>query len=57
MVKQHKKKWYVGKCKHCLEDLFNDDSFVSFADKTSSHYSCMEKEDLIQQNNKVTKNA
>jgi len=29
----------------------------SFADKTSSHYSCMEKEDLIQQNNKVIKNA
>jgi len=56
-VKDSKRTWFVGNCKYCKEKLFNTDSFATFGDRTNSHYECMEKENIIKQNNGVIKNA
>ena len=50
---QKKKTWkkpvgrivLVGNCRYCKKSMTSDESFVSFADKTSSHYDCLVKDD------------
>lgn len=41
MVKKKQRTFFVGYCRHCAEQLLNNDSFVAFADKTLAHYDCM----------------
>ena len=35
----------VGNCRYCKKSMTSDESFVVFADKTSSHYDCLVKDD------------
>lgn len=52
MVKKKKiKSLLIGICKHCNKQLFNTDSFVSFADKRSAHFKCYKQNTEQQQEN------
>jgi len=35
----------IGKCRYCLAEMNNQESFVAFADKTKAHYQCMKDDD------------
>jgi hypothetical protein len=39
----------VGKCKYCLSNIVNTDSFVSFYKTGHAHYECMKKDDDLRQ--------
>ena len=35
------KSFMVGDSKHCKKQLFSNDSFIAFYDKTLAHYTCV----------------
>ncbi len=35
----------IGKCRYCLAEMNNQESFVVFLDKTKAHYQCMKDDD------------
>jgi hypothetical protein len=57
LVKKKQRTFFVGYCRHCAEQLLNNDSFVAFADKTLAHYDCMVEDDKQQTINKGVQNA
>ena len=51
MVSKKIKSFLIGNCKYCDKQLFNQNSFVAFADKKIAHFECYKHNTEQQQEN------